>query len=87
MKVKLFLLTHPQWHLMFGYYKVISPNNILNQIELETKGYGIKDYIANFMNRLSCTLDATNVLEYNKQRRALLLLVYEQNLKPSSWRI
>ncbi len=87
MKVKLFLLTHPQWHLMFGYYKVISPNNILNQIELETKGYGIKDSIANFMNRLSCTLNATNVLNYRRQGKVLLLLVCEQNLKPSSWPI
>jgi hypothetical protein len=87
MKVKLFLFTHPQWHLMFGYYKVISPNYILNQIELETKGYGIKDSIVNFMNRFSYTLDATNVLEYSRQGRALLLLVYEQNLKPSFWRI
>jgi hypothetical protein len=66
MKVKFFLFTHPQWHSMFSYYKVISPNYILSQIELETEGYGIKDSIANFMNRLSCTLDATNVLEYSR---------------------
>jgi hypothetical protein len=50
MKVKLFLFTHPQWQLMLGYYKVISPNYILSQIELEAKGYGIKNSIANFMN-------------------------------------
>jgi hypothetical protein len=79
MKVKLILFTHPQWHLMLGYYKVISPNYILSQIELETKGYGIKDsianFIANFMNRFSCTLDATNVLEYSKHGRALLFFV------------
>jgi hypothetical protein len=60
---------------MLGYYNVISPNYILSQIELETKGYGIKDSIANFTNQLSCTLNATNVLEYNKQGRALLFLV------------
>jgi hypothetical protein len=87
MKVKLFLFIHPQWHLMFGYYKVISPNYILGQIELEAKGYGIKDSIANFMNQLSCTLDVVNVLEYNRQGRHLLILVSKQNLKPSSWRI
>jgi hypothetical protein len=66
MKVKLFLFTHPQWHLMFGYYKFISPNYILIQIELQAKGYEIKDSIANFINQLSCTLDATNVLEYSR---------------------
>jgi hypothetical protein len=85
MKVKFFLFTHPQRHLMFGYYKVIYPNYILSQIELEAKGYNIKDSIANFMNRLSCTLDATNVLEYNKHGRAFLLLVSKQSLKASSW--
>jgi hypothetical protein len=84
MKVKLFLFTHPQWHLMLSYCKVISPNYILSQIELEAKGYGIKDSIANFMNRLSCTLDAAHVLEYSRQGRVLLLLVFKQNLKPSS---
>jgi hypothetical protein len=61
MKVKLFLFTHPQWHLMFGHYKVISPNYMLSRIELEAKGYGIKNSIENFMNRLSCKLDAINV--------------------------
>jgi hypothetical protein len=66
MKVKFFLFIHPQWHLMFGSYKVISPNYILSQIELEAKGYGIKNSIANFMNWLSCTLDATNVLENSR---------------------
>jgi hypothetical protein len=50
MKVKLFLFTHPQWHLIFGYYIVISHNYILSQIELEAKGYGIKNSIAHFMN-------------------------------------
>jgi hypothetical protein len=87
MKVKLFLFTHPQWHLMFGYYKIISPNYIMSQIELEAKGYEIKDSIVNFMNRLSCTLDVANVLKYSRQGRALLLMVSKQNLKPSSWRI
>jgi hypothetical protein len=66
MKVKLFLFIHRQWHLILRYYKVISPNYIQSQIELETKGYGIKDSITNFMNQLSCTLDATNVLEYSR---------------------
>ncbi len=36
------------------------------------------------MNQLSCTLDATNVLEYNIQGRTFLLLVSKKNLKPSS---
>jgi hypothetical protein len=87
MKVKFFLFTHFQWDLMFGYYKVIFPNYVLSRIELEAKGYGIKNSIANFMNRLSCTLDAINVLEYSRQGRALLLLVSQKHLKPSSWRI
>jgi hypothetical protein len=87
MKVNLSIFTHPKWHLMFGPYKVISPNYIQSRIELEAKGYGIKNSIANFMNRLSCTLYATNVLEYNRQGRALLLVMSKQNLKPSSWRI
>jgi hypothetical protein len=87
MKVKFFLLTYPQWHLMFGSYKVIYPNYILSQIELEAKIYGIKNSIANFMNHLSCILDATNVLKYSRQGRALLFLVSKQNLKPSFWHI
>jgi hypothetical protein len=85
MKVKIFLYTHLQWHLMFGSYKVISRNYILSRIELEAKGYVIKISIANFMNQLSCTLDATNVLEYSRQGRVLFLLVSKQNLNPSSW--
>jgi hypothetical protein len=72
---------------MFGYYKVIAPIYILNQIELEAKGYGIKNSIANFMNQLNCTLDETNALEYSNQGRDLLLLVFKKNLKPSSWHI
>jgi hypothetical protein len=87
MKVKLYLFTHPQWHLVLGYNKVIAPSYILSQIELEAKGYGIKHSVVNIMNQLSCTLDVTNVLEYSSQGRALLLLVSKQNLKPSSWRI
>jgi hypothetical protein len=87
MKVKIFLFTHPQWQLMLSYYKVSSPNYILSRIELEAKGYGIKNSITNFVNRLNCTLDVTNVLKYSRQGRALLLLVSKQNLKPSSWRI
>jgi hypothetical protein len=86
MKVKLFLFTHPQWHLILSYYKVISANYILCQVESEAKGYGIKNSIANFMN-IRCTLDATNVLEYSRQMKVLLLMVSKQNLKPSSWRI
>jgi hypothetical protein len=52
---------------VFGYNKAIAPNYILNQIELEAKGYGIKKFIANFMNQFIYTLDATSVLEYNSQ--------------------
>jgi hypothetical protein len=47
---------------MFGYYKVISPSYILSQIELEAKGYGIKNSITKFMNQFSYTLDVTNVI-------------------------
>jgi hypothetical protein len=65
MKVKFYLFTHPQWHLVFGYSKVIAPSYILNQIELKAKRYGIKNSIANIMNQLSCTLEAINVLEYS----------------------
>jgi subtilase family serine protease len=72
---------------MFCYNTVITPSYILNQIELEAKGYGIKNSIANLRNQLSCTSDATNVLEYSSRGRVLLILVFQQNLKPSSWRI
>jgi hypothetical protein len=75
MKVKLYLFTHPQWHLVLGYNKVIAPNYILSQIELEAKGYGIKNSIANIMNQLNCTLDVTNVLENSSQGKVFLLLV------------
>jgi hypothetical protein len=87
MKVMFYLFTHPQGHLVLGYYKVIALSYILSQIELEAKGYGIKNSIANIMNQLSCTLEVTNVLKYSSQGKALLLLVSKQNLKPSSWRI
>jgi hypothetical protein len=87
MKVKFFPFTHPQWHLIFGYYKAIAPIYILSQIEFEAKGYELKHSIANFMNQLSCTLDATNVLDYTSQGKALLFLVCKTNLKPSFWRI
>jgi len=60
---------------------------IPSQIKLEAKGYGIKNSITNLMNQLSCTLDATTILEYTSHGMALLLLVSKQNLKPSSWRI
>jgi hypothetical protein len=72
---------------MFRYNPVIAPSYIVSQIELEAKEYGIKNSIANLMNQLSCTSDATNVLEYSSQGRVLLILVSKQNLKPSSWRI
>jgi hypothetical protein len=86
-KVKLYLFTHPQRHLVLGCYEAIPPSYILSQIKLEAKGYGIKNFIANFMDQFSCTLDPTNVLEYSNQGRVLLLLVSKQNLKSSSWRI
>jgi hypothetical protein len=69
---------------MFRYYKFIAPIYILSQIEMEAKGYGIKNSIANQHNY---TLNATNVLEYSSQGKVMLLLVSKQNLKPSSWRI
>jgi len=50
---------------MFRYYIVIAPSYKQNQIELEAKGYGIKNFIANLINQLSCTSNATNVLEYS----------------------
>jgi hypothetical protein len=86
-KGKLFYFAHPQWHLMFHYNTIIAPTYILSQIELEAKGYGIKNSIANLMNQLSYTSDAINVLEYNSQGRVLLILMSKQNLKPSSWRM
>jgi hypothetical protein len=67
--------THPQWHLVFGYYIAIAPICIWSQIEFEAKEYGIKHSIANLVNQLSCTLNATTVFEYTSQGRALLLLV------------
>jgi len=79
--------THPQWHLVLGYWITIAPIYILSQIELEAKGYELKHSIANLMNQPSYTLDATNVFEYTSQERAQLFLVSQQNLKPPSWRI
>jgi hypothetical protein len=67
---------------VFRYYIVIAPNYILSQIELEAKGYGIKNSIANFMNKLSYTSDATNVLKYSSQGKVLLILVSKKNLSP-----
>jgi len=46
---------------MFRYNKVIASSYILSQIELEAKGYGIKNSIANLINQLNCTSDVTNV--------------------------
>jgi hypothetical protein len=73
--------------MAFGYNVDIAPSYILSQIELEAKGYGIKNSIANLINQFNYTLDATTILEYTSQEKALLLLVSKQNLKPSSWRI
>jgi hypothetical protein len=56
---------------MFHYYIVIAPSYILNQIELEAKGYGMKNSIANLMNKLSCTSYAINALDYSSQGRVL----------------
>jgi hypothetical protein len=56
--------------LVLGYYITIAPSYIVSQIELEAKGYGIKNSIAKLMNQLSCTLDATIVLKYTNQGRA-----------------
>jgi len=67
---------------VFRYYKFIAPAYILNQIELEANGYGIKNSIANLMNQLSCTLATTNVLEYSSQWRVLLFLVPNKTLSP-----
>jgi hypothetical protein len=63
----------------------IAHSYILNQIEFEAKGYGLKHSIANLMNQPSCTLHATIVLDYTSQGRALLHFVSKENLKPSSW--
>jgi len=49
---------------------VIAPSYILSQIEFEAKGYGWKHSIANLMNQLSCTLNATTVLDYTSQGSA-----------------
>jgi hypothetical protein len=49
-KVMFFSFTHPQWHLIFGFNITTSPSYILNQIELETKRYGLKHSIANLMD-------------------------------------
>ncbi len=78
MKVKFFSFTHPQWHLVFGFNITIVLIYILNQIELEAKGYGLKHSIANLMDQPSYTLDAITVLKYNNQGRALLFLVSKQ---------
>jgi hypothetical protein len=66
---------------------LFAPRYILSQIEFEVKGYGLKHSIANLMNQPNCTLDATIVLDFTSQGRALLLLVCKTNLKPSSWKI
>jgi hypothetical protein len=74
--------------LVFGFNMTIAPSYILSQIELEAKVYGLKHSIVNLMDQPNCTLDATTILKYNSQGRAMLLLVSKQNLKPSSaWRI
>jgi len=58
---------------------------MLNQIEFEAKGYGLKHSIANLMNQPSCTLHATIVLDYTSQGMVLLRLVSKADLNPSSW--
>jgi hypothetical protein len=68
-------------------YILITPSYILNQIEFEAKGYGLKHSIANLMKQPNCTLDVSTVLDYTSQGSALFLLVWKENLKPSSWRI
>ncbi len=67
---------------MFRYYTVIAPSYILIQIELEAKGYGIKNSIANFMNQLSCTSNATNVLVYSSQGKVPLILCPNKTWSP-----
>jgi hypothetical protein len=67
--------------LVIGYYIAIASIYILSQIELEAKGYGLKISIANLMNQLSCTLDATTILGYTSQGKALLLLMSIKNSK------
>jgi hypothetical protein len=47
---------------------------------LEAKRYGLKYSITNLMDQPSCTLNATTVLKYNSQGRALLFLVSKQSL-------
>jgi hypothetical protein len=81
--VKFFSFTHAQWHLVFGFGMAIAPSYILSQIELEAKGYGLKHSIASLMDQPSCTLDATTILKYNSQGRALLLLVSKKTLSPA----
>jgi hypothetical protein len=43
-------------------YIAIPPIYLVCKIGLEAKQYGIKNFIANLMNQLSCTLDATTVV-------------------------
>jgi hypothetical protein len=59
----------------------IALNYIPSQIELGAKGYGLKHSIANFMNQPSCTLNATTILEYTNQGRALLFLIFTTKLE------
>jgi hypothetical protein len=73
--------------IIFCYYIAIALSDILNQIEFEAKGYGLKHSIANLMNQPSCTLNANTVIDYTSQGSILLLLVCKTNLKTSSWRI
>jgi len=61
---------------------VVAPSYILSQIELEAKEYGIKNSITNFMNQLSCTSYATNVLEYSNHGRVLLILLSNKTWSP-----
>jgi hypothetical protein len=66
---------------VFCYCKGYAPSYILKQIELEAQGYGIKNSIANFMNQLSYTLDASNVLEYNNQGKVFFAIGVQTKLE------
>jgi len=66
---------------VFDYNEAIAPSYILNQIELEAKGYGIKNSIANFMNQFSCKLNPTNVLEYSSQGRVFFAFGVQTKLE------
>ncbi len=49
--------------MVFDFFITIAPRYTLSQIELGAKGYGLKHFIANLMNQLNYTFDATIILE------------------------